>query len=182
MSLNKAMLIGNVGKDPEIRYIDTDSSGNQHQSGNGQPGQYTGATKRASFPLATTDRYRDRSGNIRETTEWHNIVVWRGNADVVEKFVRKGTQLYVEGRIRSRSWEDQSGGRRYTTEIIADTIQLLGRRQDNPASQPEGTGPEQSVDMQETNHGQIPVQGHAPSQLQPQQTVAQDDEDDDLPF
>lgn len=178
MSLNKAMLIGNVGKDPEIRYIETDSAGSQNQ-----PGQYTGTTKRASFPLATTDRYRDRNGNIRETTEWHNIVVWRGNADVVEKFVRKGTQLYVEGKIRSRSWEDQSGNKRYTTEIIADTIQLLGKRQDNPAS--DGAVSEQDIDRsgtqaQEQNHP--PVQNQAPSRLQTRQPAVQEDDDDDLPF
>lgn len=178
MSLNKAMLIGNVGKDPEVRYIETDSTGSQNQSG-----QYTGTTKRASFPLATTDRYRDRSGNIRETTEWHNIVVWRGNADVVEKFVRKGTQLYVEGKIRSRSWEDQSGNKRYTTEIIADTIQLLGKRQDNPAS--DGAVSEQDIDRsgtqaQEQNHP--PVQNQAPSGLQTRQPAVQEDDDDDLPF
>lgn len=176
MSLNKAMLIGNVGKDPEVRYIETDSAGSQNQSG-----QYSGTTKRASFPLATTDRYRDRNGNIREATEWHNIVVWRGNADVVEKFVRKGTQLYVEGKIRSRSWEDQSGNKRYTTEIIADTIQLLGKRQDNPAS--DGTASELDIDK-----AGIPAQGHpkvqnpAPSQLRPQQPAVQEDDDDDLPF
>lgn len=178
MSLNKAMLIGNVGKDPEVRYIETDSTGSQNQSG-----QNTGTTKRASFPLATTDRYRDRNGNIRETTEWHNIVVWRGNADVVEKFVRKGTQLYVEGKIRSRSWEDQSGNKRYTTEIIADTIQLLGKRQDNPAS--DGAVSEQDIDRsgtqaQEQNHP--PVQNQAPSRLQTRQPAVQEDDDDDLPF
>lgn len=169
MSLNKAMLIGNVGKDPEIRYIETGSAGSQDQ-----PGHSTGTIKRASFPLATTDRYRDRNGNIRETTEWHNIVVWRGNADVVEKFVRKGTLLYAEGKIRSRSWEDQSGNRRYTTEIIADTIQLLGKRQDNPAS--EDTAPEQQMSPG------MPAHGPAPSPLQPEQPAVQEDDDDDLPF
>lgn len=182
MSLNKAMLIGNVGKDPEIRYIETDSAGSQNQPGNGQSGQYTGTTKRASFPLATTDRYRDRNGNIRETTEWHNIVVWRGNADVVEKFVRKGTQLYVEGKIRSRSWEDQAGNKRYTTEIIADTIQLLGRRQDNPATQSDVTATDQAMDSPGAQQAQAPA--HAPYSMssQLQQPMVQEDEDDDLPF
>lgn len=118
MSLNKVMLIGNVGKDPEVRYLD--SSGN---------------TKVASFTLATTERYKDRSGEMKEITEWHNIVAWRNSADVVERFVKKGTQLYVEGRIRTRSWDDQSGNKRYTTEIIADSLQLLGKKADNPASQ-----------------------------------------------
>ena len=127
MSLNKVMLIGNIGKDPEIRYLDGNAPGG------------TG-TKVATFPLATSERYRDRNGEQRENTEWHNIVAWRGLADTIEKFVRKGTQLYVEGRLRTRSWTDQSGAKRYTTEIVADNIQLLGKRADNPGSQGQGQG------------------------------------------
>ena len=113
------MLIGNVGRDPEVRYLDG-------QNGN---------AKVATFTLATTERYRDRNGETRENTEWHNIVAWRNTADVVEKFVKKGTQVYIEGRIRTRSWDDQTGNKRYTTEIIADTLQLLGKRSDNPGGQ-----------------------------------------------
>lgn len=120
MSLNRVMLIGNVGKDPEVRYLD----------GNMQNGQQT---KVATFTLATTERYRDRNGEQRENTEWHNIVVWRGLADIAERYVRKGTQVYVEGKLRTRSWNDQQGAKHYTTEIVADTFQLLGRRTDNPA-------------------------------------------------
>ena len=123
MSLNKVMLIGNVGKDPEVRYLEQ----NPQTPGN--------APKVASFTLATTERFRDRNGELRENTEWHNVVAWRNNADVCEKFVRKGTQLYVEGRLRSRSWDGNDGAKHYITEVLADTIQLLGRRQDNPASQ-----------------------------------------------
>ena len=118
MALNKVMLIGNVGRDPEVRYLDG-------QNGN---------AKVATFTLATTERYRDRNGEMKENTEWHNIVVWRNLADIVEKYVAKGTQLYVEGRLRTRSWDDQSGNKRYTTEIQADTVQLLGRKSDNPAT------------------------------------------------
>ena len=124
MSLNKVMLIGNVGKDPDVRYLESNPS---------NPGANA---KVASFPLATSERYRDRNGELRENTEWHNIVVWRGNADVVEKYVRKGTQLYVEGRLRTRQWTDQTGNKRYTTEVVVDTLQLLGKR---PDGQPEGT-------------------------------------------
>lgn len=116
MSLNKVMLIGNVGKDPEIRYIDN------------------GGAKVASFTLATSERTRDRNGETKENTEWHNIVAWRNTADIVERYVKKGTQLYIEGRLRTRSWDDKSGAKRYTTEIIADSLQLLGRKADNPAS------------------------------------------------
>ena len=172
------MLIGNVGRDPEVRYLDG-------QNGN---------AKVATFTLATTERYRDRNGETRENTEWHNIVAWRNTADVVEKFVRKGTQLYIEGRIRTRSWDDQTGNKRYTTEIIADTLQLLGKKSDNPAaqggyqsqggyqqSQPAYQQPQQSY-SQPVQSYQQPVQ--QPVQ-QPKPAAPQVDDpftDDDLPF
>ena len=158
------MLIGNVGRDPEVRYLDG-------QSGN---------AKVATFTLATTERYRDRNGETRENTEWHNIVAWRNTADVVERFVRKGTQLYIEGRIRTRSWEDQTGNKRYTTEIIADTLQLLGKKTDNPAAQPGGyTQP--TYQQQQPGYTQ---QQPAYTQQQPAQPVniADDGPEDDLPF
>ncbi len=118
MSLNKVMLIGNVGKDPDIRYIDNTSP----------------VTKVASFTIATTEKYKANSGELKENTEWHNIVAWRGLADIVEKYIKKGSQLYIEGKLRTRSWTDQTGSKRYTTEIVADSIQMLGRRSDNEAS------------------------------------------------
>ena len=176
MSLNKAMLIGNVGRDPEVRYI---------ESGAGNP-------KVATFPLATTEKYRDRSGNIREITEWHNIVTWRSTADVVEKFVRKGTQVYVEGRIRTRSWDDQTGNKRYTTEILVDSLQLLGRKADNPASQGGYGAPAQGGYAQQPHAGgqnsqpygqpayhPQPVQQPAPAA---QESSNDDFPEDDLPF
>ena len=109
------MLIGNVGRDPEVRYLD----------GNSQ-----GGTKVATFTLATSERYKDRSGELRENTEWHNIVAWRNSADVAEKFIRKGTQVFIEGHLRTRQWTDQTGNKRYTTEVVVDTLQLLGKRPD----------------------------------------------------
>lgn len=118
MSLNKVMLIGNVGKDPEVRYLESNP---QNPSAN---------AKVASFPLATSERFRDRNGELRENTEWHNIVLWRNNADVAEKYIRKGSQIYVEGRLRTRQWTDQTGNKRYTTEVVVDTLQLLGKRPD----------------------------------------------------
>ena len=105
------MLIGNVGKDPEVKYVGTD--------------------KVANFVLATTESWKDRNGEKKENTEWHNIVVWRNSADVVEKYVKKGSQLYVEGKLTTRKWTDQSGNVRYTTEIQAQSIQLLGRKEDS---------------------------------------------------
>ena len=124
MALNKVMLIGNVGNDPEIRYLDSNPQSPQ------------GNAKVASFRLATTERYRDRNGETRENTEWHSIVAWRSNADLVEKFVHKGSQIYIEGKLRTRQWTDQTGNKRFTTEIQADNIQLLGKRPDAPQGQP----------------------------------------------
>lgn len=121
MSLNKVMLIGNVGSDPEVRYLEN----NPQNPGNN--------VKVATVRLATTERYRDRNGEQRENTEWHTVVLWRSNADVAEKFVHKGSQIYIEGKLRTRQWTDQTGNKRYTTEVVADTLQLLGKR-------PEGEG------------------------------------------
>ena len=120
MALNKVMLIGNVGNDPEIRYLESNPQAPQ------------GNAKVASFRLATTERYRDRNGETRENTEWHSIVAWRSNADLVEKFVHKGSQIFIEGKLRTRQWTDQTGNKRFTTEVQADNIQLLGKRPDGP--------------------------------------------------
>ena len=139
--LNKVMLIGNVGNDPEVRYLESNPQ---------NPGANV---KVATFRLATSERYRDRnSGEPRENTEWHNIAVWRANADVVERFVHKGTQLYIEGKLRTRQWTDQSGNKRFTTEVVADTLQLLGKR---PDGQPEGVQPQAAAPA-------APVQAPAP--------------------
>lgn len=115
MSFNKVILLGNVGKDPEVRHLES-------------------GIAVASFTLATTERYKDRNGALADNTEWHNIVCWRNLAELSEKYVTKGTQLFIEGKIRTRSWTDQAGVKRYTTEIIADNIRLLGKKGDNPAS------------------------------------------------
>jgi single-strand DNA-binding protein len=110
MSVNKVILIGNAGRDPEVRYLDKNVAV-------------------ANFTLATTERaYTTQNGiQVPERTEWHNIVAWRGLAEIAEKYIRKGSQLYIEGKIQTRSWEKE-GIKRYTTEIFADTIQLLGKK------------------------------------------------------
>ena len=114
--VNKVILIGNVGIDPEVRTLE-------------------GGAKVARIRLATTERLFDRQANeTKEHTEWHTITLWRGLADVVDRFVRKGSQIYIEGRLRTREWMDKDNNKRYTTEILADTMNLLGRRSDNPAS------------------------------------------------
>lgn len=177
--INKVILIGNVGQDPEIRYT----------------GDVNNGTKVATFRVATTERYRDRSGNLQEHTEWHSIVVWRNTADVVEKYVKKGTQVYIEGRLRSRSWDDQNGNKRYVTEIVADTLQLLGRR---PEGQQQGgyqqpgvqqgyqqPQPYQQPGVQQPAYQQPGVQQptYQPpvQQAQPKPAV-EDMPEDDLPF
>ena len=168
--VNKVILIGNVGQDPEIRYT----------------GDVNNSTKVATLRIATTERFRGRDGNPQEHTEWHSVVVWRNTADVVEKYVKKGTQLYIEGRLRTRSWDDQNGNKRYVTEIVADTLQLLGRRPDTAAA-PQGgyqtpgqqtyQKPMQQPAYQQPGYQQQPVQ-------QPVQTapVMNEQPDDDLPF
>jgi len=110
MSVNKVILVGNAGKDPEVRYLDKNVAV-------------------ANFTLATTDRaYTTQSGiQVPERTEWHNIVAWRSLAELSEKYIKKGSQLYIEGKIQTRTWE-KDGVKRYTTEIYADTIQLLGKK------------------------------------------------------
>ncbi|MDF1575679.1 MAG: single-stranded DNA-binding protein [Bacteroidales bacterium] len=121
MSVNKVILVGNVGKDPETRYLD----------------ESTAITK---FPMATSETYKNKAGERVSTTEWHNIVLWRGLAQVAEKYVKKGTQIYIEGRIKTRSYEDADGNKKYITEIVGDQMQLLGRKPDDADGDTQGSG------------------------------------------
>ena len=107
--INKVILIGNLGKDPEIFTFENN-------------------VKKASFSLATTESYKDKSGNRVDSTEWHNIVLWRGLAEVAEKYLNKGSQIYLEGKIKTRAWDDKDGIKRYTTEIYGDNMTMLGSR------------------------------------------------------
>jgi single-strand DNA-binding protein len=109
--INKVILIGNLGKDPEVKYLE-------------------GGVAVAKFSLATSETIRDRNGNKTEQTEWHNIVLWRGLAEVAEKFLKKGSTVYIEGKIRSRSWEDKEGTKKYITEIVGDNLTLLNKREE----------------------------------------------------
>lgn len=108
-SLNKVILIGNVGKAPNVRY-----------TSKGDPV--------ATFPLATSEVWRDKDGNLQERTDWHNIVAWRKLAEIIQELVRKGSRLFIEGRIQTRSFEDRSGDRRYITEIVAENMLILDGR------------------------------------------------------
>ena len=121
--VNKVILMGRVGKDPEIRRMDNN-------------------LVVAQFPLATTERWNNKDGNRVEHTEWHNIVMWRGLAEIAEKYVRKGSQVYIEGRLRSRSYDDKEGIKRYVTEILADSMNLVGPKPESAnASSPSSLPP-----------------------------------------
>ncbi len=114
-SVNKVILIGNLGKDPEVKHLES------------------GAVV-ASFSIATSESYKDKNTGERvSTTEWHNITLWRGLAEVAEKYLRKGSQIYLEGRLRTRHWEDKEGVTKYTTEIEAINMTMLGGRRDQGA-------------------------------------------------
>ena len=117
-SVNKVILIGNLGKDPDVRHLEN------------------GATV-ANFPIATSENYKDRkTGEKVSQTEWHNIVVWRGLADITERYLKKGDKVYIEGKLRTRSWQDQDGNTKYTTEVVADNLTMLGKSSDNSTSTP----------------------------------------------
>ena len=150
-SVNKVILIGNLGKDPEVRSLES-------------------GVKLARFPIATTESYTDKtSGERREITDWHNIVVWRGLADVVENYLKKGMKVYVEGKIKTRSWQDESGITKYTTEIVADNMTML-----SPKSS------QQNESLQQSNTYSSENTPQKPSSLSGE--IMDGDEEDDLPF
>ncbi len=145
--INKVILVGHVGKEPEIKYIDN-------------------GTAVAQFSLATNETYKDKSGNRVEKTEWHNIVLWRGLAEIVEKYVKKGDQLYIEGKIRTRSWDDKDGNKKYITEIVADSMQMMGKK---------GSGESKGVSATSFGDG---GKAHSSGANEPEPPL----ETDDLPF
>ena len=116
--INKVILIGHLGKDPDIQVFD--------------------GVKRAAFTLATDESYRDKDGNKVERVEWHSISMWRGLADVAERFLRKGAKVYIEGKLRTRTYPDESGKQRYFTEVLADNMVMLDRKEggDTPSAKP----------------------------------------------
>lgn len=145
-SVNKVILIGNLGKDPEIRYLES-----------GVPV--------ANFSIATSETYTDKtSGEKREVTDWHNIVLWRGLATIAEKYLKKGMKVYIEGKLKTRSWQDESNQTRYTTEIVADQMTMLSRAEVD--GKPASNYPNSKVD----------------SPVQPMEGDMSAAPDDDLPF
>ena len=145
--VNRVILIGNLGKDPEIRNLE-------------------GGVKKASFSLATTESYKGKNGEKIDQTEWHNIVLWRGLADVAESYLKKGNTIYVEGKIKNRDYTDKDGNKRYITEIVADNMVMLGGRRD----QQNGSDSSSAYKPEKT------------TQPEPSEPSADMTPEDDLPF
>jgi single-strand DNA-binding protein len=158
MSFNKVILVGNVGKDPEIRRFENNI--------------------KASFSLATSETYTPKGGDKVTQTEWHNVVAWRRLAELAENYIRKGSQILVEGKIRYRSYDDRDGNKKYIVEIEADTIQLLGRKQDSQGQQAA------SGQQMQNNSGSYPApsQPSGPSDNDISQDLTARETADDLPF
>lgn len=156
--VNKVILIGNLGKDPEVRHLDNGASV-------------------ANFSIATTESYKDRNTGQRvDQTEWHNIVLWRGLADVAEKYLKKGDSVYIEGKLRTRSWE-KDGVTRYTTEIVGDQMTMLGGKKNDQG----GSGSSQGA-PQQTGNNYNQGQSAQNTTSAPANTPSTDSEMDDLPF
>lgn len=153
------MLIGNVGADPEVRYLESSVKDN---------------SRVASLRLATTERYRDRNNEVKEVTEWHSLVAWGQNAVFIEKYVKKGAMLYIEGSLRSRSWDGRDGQKHYVTEIRVETVQLLSRR--DAADVREGSAARAPL-AEQLAAGGAAVKGQASAGFS-----AAPADDDDLPF
>ncbi|OSZ79439.1 single-stranded DNA-binding protein [Chitinophagaceae bacterium IBVUCB1] len=110
--VNRVMLIGNLGRDPDLQYLE-------------------GNIAVAKFPLATTETFKDKSGNLVSQTEWHTVVLWRGLAELAQKYLHKGSLVFIEGRLRTRTWEDKDKNRRFSTEIVGDNLVMLDKRKEN---------------------------------------------------
>jgi len=151
--VNKVILVGRLGKDPEVRHLESGASV-------------------ANFPIATSEVYKDRNtGERKEQTEWHNIVLWRGLAEVAEKYLNKGDMVYIEGKLRTRSWE-KDGITRYTTEVVGDNMTMLSPKGTNT-----GGGDDYSGAQQQSQPQSQPKAVESPAA-----DIAADDDSDDLPF
>jgi single-strand DNA-binding protein len=126
-SVNKVILLGNLGRDPEVRFTQ-------------------GGTPVANFTMATTDRWSDPSGEKKEKTEWHRIVVWGKQAEIAGEYLRKGRPVFVEGSLQTREWTDREGNKRYTTEVRAQRLQLLGRPDDRGPAPAGGSPPDEALE------------------------------------
>lgn len=134
--VNKVMLIGNLGKDPDMQFLE-------------------GNIAVAKFSLATTEMYKDKSGKLVSQTEWHTIVLWRGLAELAQKYLHRGSLVYIEGRLKTRSWEDKEGNKKFATEIVGDNLIMLDKKADGtPGHAPDGfDGPDSEPDMPAAGNG-----------------------------
>jgi single-strand DNA-binding protein len=140
--VNRVMLIGNLGKDPDVQYLE-------------------GNIAVAKFSLATTETYKDRAGKLISQTEWHTVVLWRGLAELAQKYLHKGSLVYIEGRLRTRTWEDKEGNKKFATEVVGDNLIMLDKRSD-------GTGPNHSLphdNVEGVNGPNIPPISESPEDL-----------------
>lgn len=136
MSVNKVILIGRLGKDPEVRKVNP-------------------TTTVCNFPLATNEAYKNQDGTYTEVTDWHNIVMWRGVAERAERILKKGNTIFVEGKLKSRSWEDKDNNKRYITEIVVENFQLLDKREPGSSSSAPHGGSEQKPSIESTTPDSI---------------------------
>lgn len=165
-SVNKVILVGNLGRDPEVRYMP-----------NGEAV--------ANFSIATTDNWKDKSGQRQERTEWHNIVMYRRLAEIAGEYLKKGRPVYIEGRLQTRKWQTKEGQDRYTTEIIADQMQMLGGRDGGGGGASyDGGGDDFNQDYSQSAPRQqaAPAQRPAPAASKPAGGGNFDDFEDDIPF
>lgn len=144
--VNRVMLIGNLGRDPDVQFLE-------------------GNIGVAKFPLATTETFKDRSGKLVSQTEWHTVVLWRGLAELAQKYLHKGSLVYIEGRLRTRSWEDKEGNKKFATEVVGDNLIMLDKRTDVSGHHP-SSGSTGASDTIEGFHGpEIPPIGDATPDL-----------------
>lgn len=152
--VNKVILIGNLGKDPEVQYLEKNISV-------------------AKFPLATTETHKDKNGKLISQTEWHIIVLWRGLAELAQKYLHKGSLIYIDGRLRTRSWEDRDGNKKFATEVVAENLIMLDKRAENTGNSiPSSFAPEGEV-LDDFHNGEPP-----PSPPEP----PDDEQSGQLPF
>lgn len=160
--VNKVILVGNLGQDPEVRYM---------PNGNAV----------ANLSLATSESWKDQQGQMQERTEWHRLTMYKRLAEVAGEYLKKGSQIYVEGKLQTRKWQDQQGQERYTTEIVVDQMQMLGGRNEGQQSPPSNQGQGSQGNRYASSQGQGSSQGR---QRTPKPPMAEPDFDfdDDIPF
>ncbi|MEZ5018148.1 MAG: single-stranded DNA-binding protein [Flavipsychrobacter sp.] len=135
--VNKVVLIGNLGRDPELQYLE-------------------GNIAVAKFPLATTETFKDKNGNLVSQTEWHTVVLWRGLAELAQKYLHKGSLVYIEGKLRTRNWEDKDKNKRFSTEIVGDNLVMLDKRKDGHSEHGDSSYKTDAPDMDGDDDKDLP--------------------------